>query len=231
MKRKMTLLITLLLFALAGQMLSAQSLKDNADYRKSVQLKKQSEAAFEEGDFPEAKRLADESRKYAELSDKWIAMMQKRYKANSALKRLEIALRSAKNIQGDKNFPEEWAQANEFYDEAGKLFKSENYEDSYEASIKGIDALSDIVSIPRDGKAAYYKVRSLPAGEEDCLWRIAGYDFAYGDPSEWPRLWKANKKNLPQPENPNLIYPDMILEIPSINGESRSGTWINGQIR
>jgi nucleoid-associated protein YgaU len=45
---------------------------------------------------------------------------------------------------------------------------------------------------PQAEKPESYTVKSLPNGKES-LWRIAGYDSVYGDPSQWPRLYKANK--------------------------------------
>jgi hypothetical protein len=34
---------------------------------------------------------------------------------------------------------------------------------------------------------------------------------------------------MPQPSNPDLIHPGMILDIPSIRGESREGMWVDGR--
>ena len=235
MKAMRTIVLPLLFILLAGQVLSAQNLRDNPDYRKSVELRRQSDIAFEEGDYPEAKRLAEESKKYARLSDEWIAMMLQRYKANSALKRFETAMNSARNINGETNFPEEWAKASALYDKAKAQFKSEDYENSYETSLEGIDVLSAIVYIPRAGYngpwPAKYEVQKLPAGSEDCLWNIAGYDFIYGDCWQWKKLWEANRDKLPEPANPRLILPGMILDIPAKDGESRSGTWKDGRIQ
>ncbi len=219
-----------LFFLLAGS-LFAQSLKDNPDYRKSLELKKQSEIAFDEGDFVEAKRLAEESQKYAALSDQWIAMMLSRYKANSALRRFETALNSATKINGAVNFPDEYAQGKALYEMASSQFKSESYAESYDTSIKGIDILSAIVFIPRDSALpARYVVRKFTV-TGDCLWNIAAYDFVYGDAWKWKLLWEANKDKLPEPANPRLILPGMVLDIPAQPGETRSGTWDNGVIK
>jgi nucleoid-associated protein YgaU len=76
---------------------------------------------------------------------------------------------------------------------------------------------------PPSGLAALYEVKLIPH-RRDCLWRIAEYDFVYGDPYQWRRLYEANKDKFPQPDNPDLIEPGMILIIPPIRGEQRSGT-------
>jgi len=59
----------------------------------------------------------------------------------------------------------------------------------------------------------------------DSLWTIAGRPEILGDPYLWPLLFDANRRNMPNPNNPNLILPGMVLEIPSIDGETREGAW------
>ena len=43
----------------------------------------------------------------------------------------------------------------------------------------------------------------------DSLWRIAGK--VYGNPLKWPRIYRANKDKI---TNPNKIYPNQVLTIP-----------------
>jgi nucleoid-associated protein YgaU len=59
----------------------------------------------------------------------------------------------------------------------------------------------------------------------DCFWNIAGYSWVYNDPHRWQVLYEANRAKLPNPNNPNLIEPGTVLEIPSIKGETRRGEW------
>jgi len=59
----------------------------------------------------------------------------------------------------------------------------------------------------------------------DSLWSIAGRAEIYGNPLRWPDLFQANRHIMPDPNNPNLILPGMVLEIPSIDGEIRRGEW------
>ncbi|MCL2721864.1 MAG: hypothetical protein FWD47_11070 [Treponema sp.] len=74
---------------------------------------------------------------------------------------------------------------------------------------------------------------TLPAQYTVRLWRetgdsfsaIAGLPFIYGDPLQWRVLYEANKNKLPNPNNPHLIYPGTILDIPNLSGEVRSGMW------
>lgn len=47
--------------------------------------------------------------------------------------------------------------------------------------------------------------------KEDCLWEIAGKNRIYGDPFQWPMLFKANRDEI---QDPDLIYPrqDLLVQ-------------------
>jgi hypothetical protein len=45
----------------------------------------------------------------------------------------------------------------------------------------------------------------------DCLWRIAEMDSIFDNPFLWPKIWRANRRII---QNPDLIYPGQILVIP-----------------
>jgi hypothetical protein len=59
----------------------------------------------------------------------------------------------------------------------------------------------------------------------DSLWNIAANPAVYNDPNMWYKLYNFNKNIFPKKENPNFILPGMIIEIPSINGEFRTGIY------
>lgn len=65
----------------------------------------------------------------------------------------------------------------------------------------------------------YYKVK-----ERDSLWKIASYDFIYGNPYLWNIIYKANKHNFINDRNPNLIETGQTLIIPPLVNEIRNGT-------
>lgn len=232
MKKKFLSLFLLILIIGSAMVVSAQSLQDNPDYLKSVELKKQSEIAFDRGDFLEAKRLAEESQVYAGLSDEWITMMFNRYRANSALKRVETQLRFAASVKAEIHFPDSLASGKTLYEEARQLFQEEEYVLSSGKSLEALEVMSMIEYIkPAAGVlASAYVVRELP-GNTDCLWNIAGYEFIYGDSWKWKLIYEANLDIMPEPGNPSLIEPGMVLIIPSADGEVRSGTWKDGEIR
>jgi nucleoid-associated protein YgaU len=70
----------------------------------------------------------------------------------------------------------------------------------------------------------YYKVR-LIWRNRDCFWNIAAYPFVYNNGLKWKILYDANKHKLPDINNPDLIYPGVLFEIPSLKGEKREGTY------
>ncbi|RKX74478.1 MAG: hypothetical protein DRP60_10215, partial [Spirochaetes bacterium] len=45
----------------------------------------------------------------------------------------------------------------------------------------------------------------------DCLWRIAEMADIFDNPYMWPKIWRANRRII---QNPDLIYPGQILAIP-----------------
>lgn len=45
----------------------------------------------------------------------------------------------------------------------------------------------------------------------DCLWAIAGSQVIYGNPYQWPLIYKANTDQI---KDADLIYPDQVLAIP-----------------
>jgi len=76
---------------------------------------------------------------------------------------------------------------------------------------------------------ATFTVRSW-ATYRDCFWNIAALPEVFGDPLRWPVLFNANRHRMPNPNNPDLILPGMVLEIPSIDGEVREGAWQSGRV-
>jgi nucleoid-associated protein YgaU len=75
---------------------------------------------------------------------------------------------------------------------------------------------------------AQYVVRSWSVSQ-DTFKSIAARPWVYGDESEWPRLYNANRNKLTDPNNPDLLMPGVVLDIPSMDGETRSGLWQEGR--
>jgi nucleoid-associated protein YgaU len=58
----------------------------------------------------------------------------------------------------------------------------------------------------------------------ECLWVISGYAQIYDDPVKWPRIYRANKDKI---QDPNLIFPGWVLDIP--RGYPSTHTVIEGE--
>lgn len=226
----------LILSALALLLISgaawSQSLEDNEYFQKMLELRRQSEQSFEEGDYAEAKRLAVEAQSYSEQSKRWIESQLAAYRARSALTRLKDRLAQVSKWNAQTNFPDEYSEGTALYNQSfGEFHDDGKYVASLATSNKALGILSVIEYIPvKSELPAYYIVRLLP-GNTDCLWNIAGYDFIYDDPWSWRTIYNANKNIMPERDNPDLIHPGMILSIPPLDGELRSGTWEDGVIK
>lgn len=228
---KKTILFAMLLLLISSAAWT-QSLQDNEYYQEMLELRAQSEQAFQDGDYIKAKNLAEEAQGYQEESERWIATQLAAYRAKSALNRLKDRLAQVSAWNAKLHFPDEYAEGMELYNQSfGEFFDDEKYVSSLDTSNRGLEVLSVISYVASDSVLpAYYVVRLLP-GNTDCLWNIAGYDFIYDNPWEWKTLYNANKEILEDRNNPDLIQPEMKFVIPPIDGEIRSGTWENGVIK
>jgi hypothetical protein len=94
--------------------------------------------------------------------------------------------------------------------------------------VKEVDDLMAQLKARLPDKPSQYEVRLIPE-QRDCLYRISGYDFIYNDPTQWPKIYRANKGQIDgkfeayqksAPADPkytraeDLIYPKEVLDIP-----------------
>jgi nucleoid-associated protein YgaU len=254
--------IFLLLIATA---VGAQSLLDDPTYRSLVDeaesLRAQAATAIDEGRYDDAVTLSEQAEAKAAEAEAYAANIVLAFRANGWFNRARQRVRYVESINGPDNFPEEYALATGYLDDAAAAFESEEWQSAIDASRLVMSALED-VQIVRSAPAEpepvaepepepepepqpvvvepepepepepqpavvlpRYYVVELVESARDCFWRIAGFDFVYGDPWQWPVLYEANKHNLPDPENEDLMWPGMVIEIPSISGEIRSGIY------
>ena len=137
------------------------------------------------------------------------------------------------------------ADSNEYLDESRRLvtlaeeaFSEADYDKSALLADEAA-SLAEMAAQPRKGAGtsgttspnalpATYTVRAWSVSK-DCFWNIAGFSWVYGNPYQWRTLYNANKTKLPNPNNPNVIEPGTVLDIPSIKGEVRQGAWESGK--
>lgn len=93
-------------------------------------------------------------------------------------------------------------------DKAEKSYQNKDYLSTIKNSEEAIRLAKLIKEKMKASK--YYKVRLIPEAR-DCLWRIASYSHIYGDAKMWPKIWKANKHLI---VDPDLIYPGQKFAIP-----------------
>ena len=105
---------------------------------------------------------------------------------------------------------------------AEAAIRSAELSDEYVSQQAGVTITVNVPS--PDAFPASYTVRAWSVSH-DCFWNIAGRPWVYGNPHQWRVLYNANKAKLPDPNNPNVLEPGTVLDIPSLKGEARQGAW------
>jgi len=145
--------------------------------------------------------------------------------ANSAIAAAKYRIDWAVSSGASKQFPVEFREAETWYSEALSARIDEEWDNAIDAANRVVELLA-YIDAPRGTLPlpAQYTVRSWSTFK-DCLWNIAGRPWVYGNPRQWRVLYNANRAKFPNPNNPNWIEPGMVLDIPSIKGEFRQGSW------
>ena len=204
-----------------------EGIANNKFYLESLRMNKLAMEMYDIGDYDASSGFADEAIRYAQLSDELVSTQ-----LIAEAKRL-IAWADKNNIKA--KFPNNYNEGIEQYDIAVASHSNEAWNDSISAAIRSIEifaafestgkpATTTVAVSSRTGLSRQYTVRTWRV-ERDCLWTIAGYPWVYGDPWKWRELYNANKDKMPEPANPDLVLPGMVLDIPSIQGETRQGMY------
>jgi hypothetical protein len=203
-----------------------QNIRNNKFFLESVRLKNLAKSAFEEGDYDGSKAYAEESQRYALLSDEYVANELKRRDAAKAISAARNRISWAMNRGFDKSYPSQYNDARNSYLQAVTYNGNEEWDQAIASANRVLLVLSDnIETLPLPSQ---YTVRTWLT-ERDCLWNIAAYPWVYGDPFQWRKLYEANRDKLPEPDNPDLVHPGTVLIIPVARGEQRSGMWQPGR--
>lgn len=156
------------------------------------------------------------------LDDSYINNLLARGEAEKAIAAAKDRIAYADSINAARDFPIAYEAAKAYYAQALDDYTAEQFEKAVADANKVIDALADIHEMAVLPK--YYIVRPW-AESKDCFWNISGRSYVYNNPWLWENLYEANKDNIPERNNPNLILPGMKMEIPSISGEYRDGVY------
>jgi nucleoid-associated protein YgaU len=199
----------------------SQTIPNNEFFRESVRLTGLAQSTFDYGDYDASASFAEEAIYYAQLSDEYVA--------DQLLVEAKRLLDWADSNNIAARYPNDYNESKGYYETSVSARSDEDWAEAIDSAIKSIEILAALeTGRSPSSLPSQYTVRTW-ASVRDCLWNIAGYSWAYGDPERWRVLYEANKAKLPNPDNPDLIEPGMVLDIPSIRGETRRGMWEPGR--
>lgn len=210
------------------------SLVNNEYYMWSVRLTEQARIAYEEGDYDASASFSAQAAEYARLSDQYVMMRL----AENTFAKAHSRYTWAGSVNAAKRYPDEYAEAGDYYNQALDARKTEDWETVQKGSETVLELLAGVRGPggqqgpsgpppPKGTLPAQYTVRRWH-NSGDCFSTIAGWSWVYGDPYQWRVLYEANKNKIPDPDNPHLILPGTVLDIPSLKGETRKGMWDPG---
>ena len=192
----------------------------NEFIQENFRLIKLAEDCFAESRYDEAIQYAEKALQYAQMSDDYVTLQMRIREANDTINDAKARLESAKKSGIQRGYPEVYARAEVMYAEAMEALSREDWDAALAAARQVIAILSEVPD--ETVLAAQYVVKKWDP-DRDCLWNIAAKPEIYNDSSYWQRLYNANKNKLPDPDNPNLIRPGTILDIPKLGNERRVG--------
>jgi len=233
------LLGTQMVFAAADDVDIPRGIRNNRYFLESVRLTNLAQQAYDEGDYDASTQYSEEAVRYAQLSDEYVRLQLKIKETDDAIAMARRRLDYATSLNASTRFPSEYGRAQTAYNEARSYRAAEDWDEAIAAANRVLIALAYIDSEQPQAPVTVVTVVELPEPtllpsqytvrpwnvSKDCFWNIAGQPWVYNDPRKWRVLYDANKSRLPESDNPDLIHPNMVLDIPSIKGESRQGMW------
>jgi hypothetical protein len=212
-----------------------QNIRNNRYFIESVRLTNLAQEAYEYGDYDASVEYAEEAVRNARLSDEYVALQLRIKAADDAIRAARNRITWAGSVGAAERYPYEYGQAQTYFRAATTARSGEDWDEAVRSANRVIDALAMVTEalpaqpvVETPALPAQYTVRPWNISK-DCFWNIAGRSWAYGDSTKWRLIYNANKTKLPQPDNPDLVHPGTILDIPSINGELRRGMWDAGK--
>ncbi|EKV56870.1 outer membrane protein [Brachyspira hampsonii 30446] len=216
---------------LRREYLMSESVLTNGDNNDTqiTSLRDESKNALSSGDYTNSLTKSREAMNMLDMLE-----------APLAYAKAQDSMDKAKQDGYNNSKPNLYTEALKSLSSAGETLIANNYADSLMHSKNVISLVNsmesssgDIVSsegeqiLVSDGASfpQYYIVQSRRANT-DSLWRIASYDFIYGNGNLWRRIYDANKDTI---KDPNVIRAGQRLIIPSLKGETRQGTYDTNQ--
>jgi tetratricopeptide (TPR) repeat protein len=135
---KKTILFSLIILGLLflASSASAQSLLDNPDYKKAVELQRQAEAAYAEGDYDMAREYSRQAKEYIERSNDYVESRLLIYRANSLLKSARERVSYFKSVGVQPEYQGYLDQAEKDLALAQAAYDAKRYQESIDYSKK-----------------------------------------------------------------------------------------------
>ena len=209
--KKLVLILVILLVTL-GFVFGA-SYTNNEYQKKARELTALAQEAFDEGDYDKAIELTAQAEENAEKSQAYIQMMIAKADAEKQMTIAKNQQAWALRVRGDVNYPMAYSAGTKSLENGQIAFDKEDF---VGASAYAIEAIQSFSSIEEVTPLPQFYIVKPWAETKDCYWNISGRSYVYNNPTLWENLYQANK---------DLIYPGMKMEIPSISGEYREGTY------
>ena len=133
---KKTILFSLIILGLLllASSASAQSLLDNPNYKKAVELQRQAEAAYAEGDYDTAREYSRQAKEYIERSNDYVESRLLIYRANSLLKSAQERVSYFKSVGVQPEYQGYLDQAEKDLALAEAAYEAERYQESIDYS-------------------------------------------------------------------------------------------------
>ena len=218
--KKLVLILVVLLITF-GFVFGA-SYSNNEYQKKARELTALAQEAFDEGNYDKAIELTAQAEENAEKSQAYIQMMIAKADAEKQMTIAKNQQAWALRVRGDVNYPMAYSAGTKSLENGQIAFDKEDFVGASAYAIEAIQAFSSIEEVTP--LPQFYVVRPW-AENKDCYWNISGRSYVYNNPTLWENLYQANKTKMKDPANPDLIYPGMKVEIPSITGEYREGIY------
>ena len=207
-----------------GEVEIPTNIRNNRFFLESLRFNNLARLAYDEGNYIASTDYSEEAIRLAILSDEYVLLQLKILECDNAIAAARRRMEFADSVKAFSRYPEEYAIAQAAFGEASTFRTLERWDNAVAAANRVLDPLAHIKQLSDYSLPSQYEVRTWEF-HRDCLWNIAGRPWVYDDPTQWPRLFEANKDRMPDINNPDLIHPGMLLLIPSIDGEVRMGMW------
>jgi len=136
MKKSLLLGIVIIGLLFLASSASAQSLLDNPDYKKAVELQRQAETAYAEGNYDMAREYSRQAQEYIQRSNVYVDNRLLIYRANSLLKAAQDRVSYFKSVGVQPEYQGYLDQAEKDLALAKAAYEAGRYQESIDYSKK-----------------------------------------------------------------------------------------------